>query len=155
MAKITKICADSEANLEWPDAVPLALMGMKSQVNHMTHLTPHEMLTQRPMPVPFLRGPYKGPPLEQLERELEAYCEHLTKIHQVIFQQVKGATQPSNAEIPEILKQIGPGDWVCVKIFRRCWSEPRWSEPLKVILATPTAVKVEGSLVSSNSLYQS
>lgn len=80
-SKIAHICADSV----WPVVVQLAQMHM-SQVNCMTHFTPHKMLSGRPMPVPFLRGPYKDPPLKQLEKELEAYCKHLTKIHKVIFQ---------------------------------------------------------------------
>lgn len=44
-------------------------------------------------------------------------------------------------------RQIKPGDWVWVKNFRRGWCDPRWSEPLKVILAIPTGVKVEGKAV--------
>ncbi len=45
------------------------------QTNRITNLTPHKMLTGRPMPFPYLRGPYEGPPLEQLQMELRAYME--------------------------------------------------------------------------------
>ncbi len=78
-AKLAKILADSGGELNWVETLPLALMCMRSQTNRLTHLTPHKMLTGQPMPLPYLRGPYEGPLLEQLERELLAsYVQHLT-----------------------------------------------------------------------------
>ncbi len=59
------------------------------QTNRNTHLTPHEMLTGRPMSVPYCRGPYKGPPLEQLQMELCSYMKKLTAIHKAIYLQEK------------------------------------------------------------------
>ena len=89
--KINKICAST--NLNWIDALPLALMSYRMQANRTTHLTPHEMLTGRPMPSPVIRGPHKGPPLEQLETELRRYMGQLTGIHRLIFQQEKDRVQ--------------------------------------------------------------
>lgn len=69
--KITKIIADvvkgSGKKLSWLQALPLALMCMRSQTNRTMCLSPHELLTGRPMPLPYYRGPYEGPSLEQLE----------------------------------------------------------------------------------------
>lgn len=141
-AKLAKIMQESRLN--WVQALPIALMGMRTSTNRLTHLTPHEMLTGRPMPVPYLRGPVEGPPLERLERELQSYLQHLTKIHKAVFSQVKGATLEREVEIPETLQQITPGDWVFVKVFKRKWDEPRREGPFKVHLATRTALKVEG-----------
>ena len=87
--KLRKIMADSQYKVNWVDALPLTLMSMRTQANRLTHLTPHEALTGRPMPVPYRRGPYEGPPLEQCERELTCYLQHLTQIHKVVFQQIK------------------------------------------------------------------
>ncbi len=66
------------------------------------------------MPIPYLRGPYEGPPPEQPERELASYVQHLTWIHEVIFQQVKGATEEREADIPDELQRVRPEEWVYV-----------------------------------------
>ncbi|KAK3522526.1 hypothetical protein QTP86_018664, partial [Hemibagrus guttatus] len=45
----------------------------------------------------------------------------------------------------EELRQVEPGDYVYVKVFKRKhWSQPRREGPFKVVLAMPTAIKVEG-----------
>ncbi|XP_044221330.1 protein NYNRIN-like [Thunnus albacares] len=142
--KLRKIMADSQYKVNWVDALPLTLMSMRTQANRLTHLTPHEALTGRPMPVPYRRGPYEGPPLEQCERELTCYLQHLTQIHKVVFQQIKTVAESKDVEIPEQLRTVEPGDWVYVKVFKRKWDQPRREGPFKVILATPTALKVEG-----------
>lgn len=64
-------------------------MRMRLNANRLTHLTPHEMMTERPIPIPYLRGQYSGPPLEQCEKELVAYLRRLSQIHKVVFQQTK------------------------------------------------------------------
>ncbi|XP_029926020.1 uncharacterized protein LOC115372353 [Myripristis murdjan] len=90
------------------------------------------------------QGPYEGPVLEQLEGELQSYLQHLTHIHKVIFSQVKGATEERDAEIPGEKQTIKPGDLVYIRVFKRKSLEPRREGPYKVVLATPTALKVEG-----------
>lgn len=62
-AKLAKIMEDSQYKLNWVDALLLALMSMCTQANRLTHLTPHEALTGKPVLVPFYQGSYEGPPL--------------------------------------------------------------------------------------------
>ncbi|XP_072904472.1 uncharacterized protein [Hemitrygon akajei] len=137
-AKLNKICADTKLN--WVDALPLALMSYRMQTSRMTCLTPHEMLTGRPMPVPQWRGPYKGPSLEQLEIELKQYMQQLTMIHRSIYAQEK-QKEPETVQGEGWIK---PGDQVYLRVFRRKWNEPRREGPFTVTKASPTAVQVEG-----------
>ncbi|XP_059202559.1 uncharacterized protein LOC131982018 [Centropristis striata] len=139
-SKINKICASTKLN--WVDALPLALMQYRTQTHRSTHLTPHEMLTGRPMPTPQMRGPYKGPSLEQLQTELQDYMRHLTAIHRSIYLQEKEREPDPKRDIE---RPVEPGDKVYIKIFRRKWHQPRREGPYTVIRATPTAVQVEGS----------
>lgn len=139
-AKLNKICASTKLN--WVDALPLALMSYRMQTNRNTHLTPHEMLTGRPMPAPFCRGPYKGPPLEQLQMELKSYMKKLTAIHKAIYVQETRRQPPEKGETPG---PVVPGDQVYLKVFRRKWNEPRREGPYRVVRATPTSIQVEGS----------
>lgn len=66
----------------------------------------------------------------------------LIKIHRTLFEQVKGATQVKTIEPNNYLKKVGPGDWVCIRAFKRRWNDMRRTRPHQMILATPTAVKV-------------
>ncbi|XP_056899994.1 uncharacterized protein K02A2.6-like [Takifugu flavidus] len=142
--KISKIMADGNGKITWVDALPIALMAMRSQTNRLTHLTPHEMLTGRPMPLPQIRGPVEGPAFEQLERELGDYLRALTQIHRLVFQQVKEAHSKDETHIPVDVRDVQVGDLVFIRVFRRQWNEPRREGPFKVVLTTPTALKVEG-----------
>ncbi|GCC31595.1 hypothetical protein chiPu_0010055 [Chiloscyllium punctatum] len=103
-AKLNKICASTDLN--WVDALPLALMSYRMQTNRMTNLTLHEMLTDRLMPVPKWRGPYEGPSLEQLILELKQYMQQLTMMHETIhLQETQREPTPVNEKGP-----IKPGD---------------------------------------------
>ena len=143
-AKIAKICESS--NLNWLDALPIALMHMRSQKNRITHLTPHEMLTGRMMPTPRIRGEDRGPLLEHLQKEIRSYVQQLSSVHKVIYTQAK-RREARIIQWMEMPKPIKPGDWVYIKIFRRTSIQPRREGPYRVTQATSTAVRVQGSSV--------
>ena len=112
--KITKICRST--GLNWVDALPLALMSCRMETNRNTHLSPHEMLTGRPMPIPMLGGLYKGPSLDILQSELKSYVMYLTKIHKAIYLQEKRTVpEPGPVGPPPVV----PGDLVYIRVFRR------------------------------------
>ena len=126
--------------LDCVDALPLALMHYRMQENRVTHLSPHEMLTGWPMPVPRMRGPYRGPSLNTLELELKQYMKQLTAIHEIIYAQERAREE-------ERQHQLKPGDLAYVRKFRSRWNEPRREDPFHITTTSPTALQVEGSSV--------
>lgn len=83
------------------------------------------------MPSPVIRGPHKGPPLEQLEMEIKEYIKQLTAINKLLFQIEKNRVPEPEEDSP---RGVEPSDLVT-------WREGSY----KVIRATPTAIEVEGS----------
>ncbi|XP_078519014.1 protein NYNRIN-like [Lissotriton helveticus] len=134
-AKISKICADTK--LTWMDALPIALMSMRSTPDAKTKLSAHEIVTGLPM---VAWGVPDKNALPMMTNELlNDYCMSLTRTLASINQHVKGA-------LPEPLQVEGhkfkPGDWVLIKAFQRSnCLQARWKGPQQVLLATKTAVK--------------
>lgn len=54
-----------------------------------------------------------------LESELGSYIQHLNKIHKVIFQEVKGATEDREAERLIWGQSIQPGDWIYIRVSKK------------------------------------
>ncbi|KAL2076907.1 hypothetical protein ACEWY4_027497 [Coilia grayii] len=143
-AKIAKICASS--NLNWLDALPIALMHMRTQTNRSLNLSPHEILTGRSFPSPRYRGEDRGPPLELLQREIRQYVQQLSLVHKTVYAQAL-RREPLQGPADEVQRPIQPGDWVFVRVFKRSSLQPRREGPFQVTRATPTAVQIRGSNV--------
>ncbi|XP_053534024.1 uncharacterized protein LOC128629546 [Ictalurus punctatus] len=139
--KLAKIC--DESHLNWVQALPLALMKIRSQINRMTHLTPHEMLTGRPMPMAYTKGPYIEPSEAQLEGEMQDYMRILTRIHRQLYSQVREAIHGGDG-VREDVRLVAPGDKIHIRMFKR--KSPlgaRREGPFTVVAATASAVRVE------------
>uniref|UniRef100_A0AAR2IQQ4 Uncharacterized protein n=1 Tax=Pygocentrus nattereri TaxID=42514 RepID=A0AAR2IQQ4_PYGNA len=139
--RIIKIC--QHTGLNWVAALPLALI-----VCRYLHMTPHELLTGRRMPMSCLRTSGKGPSLSLLEDEMRAYVTYMETLHKKISAYV--SDRQKKEEVQERLDEqkrdtIQPGDKVFVKVFRRKWYNERREGPFEVVRSTGTAVQVKGS----------
>ncbi|XP_037393780.1 uncharacterized protein LOC108415823 [Pygocentrus nattereri] len=144
--RIIKIC--QHTGLNWVAALPLALMVCRSSELRDLHMTPHELLTGRRMPMSCLRTSGKGPSLSLLEDEMRAYVTYMETLHKKISAYV--SDRQKKEEVQERLDEqkrdtIQPGDKVFVKVFRRKWYNERREGPFEVVRSTGTAVQVKGS----------
>ncbi|KAJ1114361.1 hypothetical protein NDU88_002599 [Pleurodeles waltl] len=136
--KIAKVQAST--GLNWPDALPLALLSTRTAVHSRLGLSPYEVIFGRPANVWGVPRPKKYSDLPY--PMLIDYLHDLTTKLRVLHQQVQSALPEASTDPGH---SIRPGDWVCTKNFQRQRNlEPRWREPRLVLLTTRTAVKVEG-----------
>ncbi|KAI3367264.1 hypothetical protein L3Q82_008151 [Scortum barcoo] len=143
---IVKIC--QHTGLNWVAALPLALMVCRSSELRDLHMTPHELVTDRRMPIPCLRTSGKGQSLSLLEDEMKAYVKYLIALHRSIFTYV--SDRQKQEEVQERVEKqkrdtVQPGDKVYVKVFRRKWFNERREGLFEVVRSTGTAVQVKGS----------
>ncbi len=132
--KLGKICAQTKLN--WVDALPLALMAVRSSINQSTGFTPHELQTGRG---------YPGPSTRLIG--IEGKDQGLT--HKMYFHELQGL-------VAAYAKQVGDRrggvesdtppqtEWVRLKVIKRKWSEPRWTGPYQVTERTTHAVRLKG-----------
>ncbi|XP_073725267.1 uncharacterized protein [Misgurnus anguillicaudatus] len=130
--KLAKVCAQTK--LTWLDALPIALMSIRSSVNRITGFTPFELLTGRQFPGP--RNALVQDPILPLTHA--AYYDKLTALIKHF------SCQATNYATDDSDQTTSTADWVRVKVFRRKWNEPRWSKPLRVTARTSHCVKLQG-----------
>ncbi|RMB97274.1 hypothetical protein DUI87_26243 [Hirundo rustica rustica] len=123
-----------EANLPWPQSLPLALLRIRTKPRAKEKLSPFEMLYGRPY------GVQKGLSTQVGEERLTAYMIALSKQLKAIEKHVAG-TRSRGLDGP--VHDIQPGDYVYVKFLAEKTLEPQWEGAFQVLLTTFTAVKIK------------
>lgn len=128
----------NSTKMTWLDALPLALMAMRSTPHKNLNLSPHEILTGRRMDTPL--QPEIGVPRNDQDQEISEYYQALTNLSLVLSSQVLNLGDTVDSTTQEPLK---PGEWVMIKTIKPQWTEPRSEGPYKVINSRSRAVRVE------------
>ncbi|NXU46847.1 POL3 protein, partial [Drymodes brunneopygia] len=134
--QIAKI--SQEANLTWPEALPLALLRIRVKPRTKEKLSPFEILYGRPYQLQ-----YQGEDLTQVgEGHLFEYMRMLQN-QLLAIQKVVLGTRVRGLDHP--LHTFAPGDYVYVKNFTGQPLEEKWKGPYQILLTTYTAVKIKES----------
>lgn len=132
--KLAKICAQTKLN--WVDALPLALMSIRSSVNTSTGFTPHELQTGRAFP-----GPSSKLPLTEEEGQTMTKRAYYNELHSLVSHFSKQVQSQRTEESGHTSPEVG---WVLLRVIKRKWTEPRWTGPFQITERTTHAVRLKG-----------
>ncbi len=128
-----------QEGVPWVEALPAVLCSMRASPNRSVGLSPHEIITGRPMQMPGVID-LRNADVHIASDALIAYCENLTKAVQSAKERVESCWQTP----PEGGHTIIPGQWVMIKAFRNKPLEPKWYGPHQVMLIIAAAVLCQG-----------
>lgn len=135
----TRLSKMHQEGVSWVEALPAVLCSMRASPNRSVGLSPHEIITGRPMQMPGVID-LRNADVHIVSDALIAYCENLTKSVQNARERVESCWQNP----PEGGHTIIPGQWVMIKSFRNKPLEPKWLGPHQVMLITAAAVLCQG-----------
>ncbi|XP_034090007.1 uncharacterized protein LOC117558119 [Gymnodraco acuticeps] len=130
--KLSKAC--EETGMKWVDALPLALMSIRSSINKGTGFSPFKLTYGHQFP---------GPGALSVGTEVEVLSS------KPYFQQLKGlvadfSTQVAEAKGGPEKHEANTAEFVWLKAIRPKWLRPRFSGPHRVMQRTSHAVRLEG-----------
>ena len=103
--------------MKWPEAIPLALMLMRTTLSRRTRLSPHKILMERPMRVPYtLPLTIKEMNTHQMDDASCTFCIVLTNIVRAFHLQVKNTLLEATTKD---CSDLGPEDNVLIKVNKR------------------------------------
>ncbi len=135
----TRLSKMHQEGVPWVEALPAVLCSMRASPNRSVGLSPHEIITGRPMQMPGVID-LRNADVHIASDALIAYCENLTKAVQSAKERVESCWQTP----PEGGHTIIPGQWVMIKAFRNKPLEPKWYGPHQLMLITAAAVLCQG-----------
>ncbi|KAL0146487.1 hypothetical protein M9458_058118, partial [Cirrhinus mrigala] len=115
----TRLSKMHQEGVLWVEALPAVLCSMRASPNRSVGLSPHEIITGRPMQMPGVID-LRNADVHIASDALITYCENLTKAVQSSRERVESCWQNP----PEGGHTIIPGQWVMIKSFRNKPLEP-------------------------------